>query len=402
MSGFLTEPSRKLPVSHRCNVVVAGGGIAGVAAAISAARTGASVTLVEKQCLLGGLATSGLVTLYLPLCDGLGNQLSFGIAEELLHLSILHGAQEMYPDAWLNGHDIKARRAQRYEVQFNPYYFAIEMEQLLLREGVQISYDTRICDVHMEDRRVTSIIVENQDGRCVIQTGAAVDATGDALLLQRAGAATRPNEKGNKVAGWYYAFTPEKPKLTMLGFSDFVPGTERNFSSSSSEKRFMAQTAKDISDYLIASHASTLSHALMQVQKDKRFELMDIVNMPQFRMTRCLCGEYEMTESDDGKPQDDSVGMIGDWRKKGPRFEVPFSALCADQLENIFAAGRCISADNAMWDISRAIPACSVTGQAAGAAAALSANGSRTAVDELQKALYTAGQKLHFTDLANE
>ena len=53
-----------------CDVLVAGGGIAGIAAALAAARSGADVILAEKQCVLGGLATSGLVTIYLPLCDG--------------------------------------------------------------------------------------------------------------------------------------------------------------------------------------------------------------------------------------------------------------------------------------------------------------------------------------------
>ena len=78
-------------IKGKCEVLVAGGGIAGIAAALAAARTGADVLLLEREYILGGLGTAGIVTIYLPLCDGMGNQVSFGIAEELLRLSIQHG-----------------------------------------------------------------------------------------------------------------------------------------------------------------------------------------------------------------------------------------------------------------------------------------------------------------------
>ena len=89
------------PVMRSCDVLVAGGGVAGIASALAAARHGAHVILLEKQFLLGGLATAGLVTIYLPLCDGEGHQVSFGIAEELFRASILYGAEAEYPHAWL-------------------------------------------------------------------------------------------------------------------------------------------------------------------------------------------------------------------------------------------------------------------------------------------------------------
>ena len=73
------------------DVVVAGAGIAGVSASLAAARQGRSVALIEKQTLIGGLATSGLIYVYLPLCDGNGRQVTFGIAEELLRYSLKYG-----------------------------------------------------------------------------------------------------------------------------------------------------------------------------------------------------------------------------------------------------------------------------------------------------------------------
>ena len=85
----IIEKQRDLEIYGNYDVVVCGGGIAGISAALAAARTGAKTLLIENSYLLGGLATSGLVAIYLPLCDGEGHQLSFGIAEELLRLSVV-------------------------------------------------------------------------------------------------------------------------------------------------------------------------------------------------------------------------------------------------------------------------------------------------------------------------
>ena len=76
------EAARMLPVVGDYDVVVAGGGMAGVAAAVAAARRGARVSLVEKQSALGGLATLGNVTIWLPLCDG-SVSVSFGVSVSL-------------------------------------------------------------------------------------------------------------------------------------------------------------------------------------------------------------------------------------------------------------------------------------------------------------------------------
>ena len=98
MSKFI-EPAKELPIYGKYDTVVVGGGFAGVAAAVAAARGGNKVLLCEKMFILGGLGTSGLVTIYLPLCDGRGNQLSYGLAEELLKVSIEHGHEESTPCA---------------------------------------------------------------------------------------------------------------------------------------------------------------------------------------------------------------------------------------------------------------------------------------------------------------
>lgn len=398
MSDYIETPG-SIPVVEDCDVFVGGGGIAGVAAALAAARQGARVILAEKQCVLGGLATSGLVVIYLPLCDGRGRQMSYGIAEELFRLSILHGAQGPVPEAWLEKGREGERSARRFEVQFNPVCFAIEMEKLLLDAGVRIWYDTRICDVAVEGSRVRALIVENQDGRGAVRARAAVDATGNALLFRKAGESTRRHGRGNPVAGWYYASTRDGLELRMLGFADASEGTERDTEQRPQERRFWGDNAQEINEYLTLSHRATLEDALGRMEAGQILEPAAMTHMPQYRMTRCLYGETLMTEENDGKPVCGSVGMVGDWRKRGPRFEVPYGALYGSAMENLFAAGRCISADDGMWDVMRVIPACAVTGQAAGTAAALTPQKGRTDLATLQETLRRDGVKLKLEEV---
>lgn len=102
------------------DVAVCGGGFAGISAALAAAREGKSVILFEKEYMLGGLGTAGLVTIYLPLCDGFGHQVSFGIAEELLKLSVTYGAEDKYPENWLPGIMLLIRKGTAFRWLVSP------------------------------------------------------------------------------------------------------------------------------------------------------------------------------------------------------------------------------------------------------------------------------------------
>lgn len=384
----------------RCDVLVVGGGIAGIAAALAAARNGADVILLEKQCVLGGLATSGLVTIYLPLCDGRGMQLSYGIAEELLRLSILHGIQDKDPEPWLRGGSVEERKSVRFEVQFNPVWFELEVETLLLREGVRIFYDTRLCGAQVEEGVLIAVEAEDAEGRIRIECASAVDATGDAALFKYSGGEVLGNPMGNSVAGWYYASERSGLKLKMLGFADLADGSERDGVEPGSGRRFRGELAEEVNQYLYLSHQSTLDDLKLRQEKDAAFiEPALITSMPQFRMIRRIEGRAVMTKEDDGQFISDSVGMVGDWRKRGPRFEVPYGALCG-KLPNLYAAGRIVSCDYGMWDVMRVIPCCAVTGEAAGTAAALNAKtGVQPIAQELQAALHRAGQRIHLNEL---
>ena len=145
MTGTYLEPARELPVHGRSDVIVAGGGIAGIAAALSARRAGAErVLLIEREFTLGGLATLGLITIYLPLCDGRGRQVSFGIAEELLRLSVSHGAEVPIPDAWQPGGDAEQRDL------FTDYE---ALEEKKKREKAAFEKERRLQEAMLEIRR---------------------------------------------------------------------------------------------------------------------------------------------------------------------------------------------------------------------------------------------------------
>ena len=184
------------------------------------------VILFEKQYILGGLGTAGLVTIYLPLCDGFGHQVSFGIAEELLKLSITYGAENRYPENWLDGIGTKTEKDKRYEVQYNAQLFAILAEKLLLENGVDILYGSYVVGVSTENKRITKLYVENKSGRTAYSVGAVVDTTGDCDIAKFAGVPTALFKQGNVLAAWYYYTNPSGYHLQMVGASD-IPDEER-------------------------------------------------------------------------------------------------------------------------------------------------------------------------------
>jgi hypothetical protein len=113
-------------------------------------------------------------------------------------------------------------------------------------------------------------------------------------------------------------------------------------------------------------------------------------------MTRRLCGAYILHDTETHKSFDDSIGMISDWRKRGPAYEIPFRCLYGQEVRNLLAAGRNISVTDDMWDITRVIPPCAVTGEAAGTAAALSNDMRYLDIRELQARLIKQNVKLHW------
>ncbi len=415
------KQEKEAPLLCRCDVAVAGGGVAGIAAALAAARQGADVALLEKQCVLGGLATSGLVTVYLPLCDGRGNQVSYGLAEELFRLSVRYGAQRKYPKAWLEGGTKEERIAKRYEVQFNPVYFQLLAERLLKEAGVRIFYDTLVSQAVLEigtgekafgpaevsrevssaEKRIKELIVETAEGRGAVRAKSYVDATGDARVFRAAGAPVQKYEKGNILAAWYYGVSGGRLMLRQLGTveeSDCM-SKERHTDKPLSSRRFGGMSWEDNSQFLQLAHEQMLLDMEARRREDKDFEAALIPGMAQFRMICRIEGKASLRQKDRECYLEESIGMAADWRRRGYVYEIPFGCLCASGFPNIFAAGRIISSDEEMWEVSRVIPACAVTGEAAGIGAALHSQRGQVDLQQLQDCLREQKQILHFREI---
>ncbi len=116
-------------------------------------------------------------------------------------------------------------------------------------------------------------------------------------------------------------------------------------------------------------------------------------------MTRGIVGVTAASLDDDHKYIDDSVGIYSNWRKRGPAYELPFGTLYGRDVKNLLAAGRCISSETLMWDITRVIPVCAVLGEAAGAATAMTDDVWSLNACNLQTKLRKNGVKLHVSDV---
>lgn len=390
-------------ITASCDVLVCGGGFAGISAALAAARQGKKVILVEKQYMLGGLGTAGLVTIYLPLCDGCGKQVSYGIAEELLRLSISMGVEGRYPDNWLDSDDASKRtnKDKRFEVQYNPQLFAILAEQLLNKNVVDILYGSYAVGVSKADDKIDAVIIENKSGRQAIAVKSVVDATGDCDIAHFAEAPTDTFQQGNILAAWYYSLGQKGYSLNKVGFAD-IPDeqkTEANKVQLLVPKRFSGIDGAELSEMMQLSHSATLSSIIEKREADGTLIPTAIATIPQIRMTRRIVGEYTLDDTEAHKFFEDSIGMVSNWRKRGPVYEVPFSTLFSGKVKNLITAGRCTSVTDSMWDIMRVIPCCAVTGQAAGTAAAISDDFSKLNINELQSILKSNGVVLHEKDL---
>lgn len=387
------------PVVKECDVLVCGGGFGGISAALAAARLGKRVILLEKQFMLGGLGTAGLVTIYLPLCDGYGHQVSFGIAEELLRLSISLGAEARYPANWLDYDDPAGRtdKDPRYEVQYNPNLFAILAEQLLMQEGVEILYGTYAVSVSMDGGKIGAVIAENKSGRQAIAVKSVVDATGDCDIAFFAGAPTVNFQQGNVLAAWYYGLDEAGYKLHMLGYAD-IPDDQKGKDHKDKmliPQRFTGLSGDELSLMTRLTHVATLTDIMQKRIKHPDLVPTSIATTPQVRMTRRIDGEYTLHSTEMHTYFADSIGMVSDWRKRGPMYEVPFRTLYSQKVKNLICAGRCTSVTDSMWDVMRVIPCCAVTGQAAGTAAAMTNDFSTLDVAELQEILIRDGVRLH-------
>lgn len=175
--------ARRIPVEDGYDLVVAGGGPAGCAAAICAARLGAKVLLVEAMGCLGGMGTSGLVAAFNPMADG-DTMVVGGFMREVVETMYERGFLPSYvtPDFW--------RRMFHRWTPFNAEGLKLLLDEWTVDAGVEVRFFTRVvdADVDGEAKRVNGVILHNVDGFCMVRAQAFVDCTGDAILSEVCGA----------------------------------------------------------------------------------------------------------------------------------------------------------------------------------------------------------------------
>lgn len=390
LSGNIFEEAAGMSTCHDYDVAVVGGGVAGVAAAAAAARMGAKTVLIEKTCVPGGLASAGLINIYLPLCDGNGSQVTFGIAEELMRRALKYGPGTIPPD-WMTKRD--AAEAERLRCVFAPASLILAVEELLLENGVDVWYDTLAVSVCKDGRYLQTLSVENTDGRSEIHAKAFVDATGGAYLSRMAG--EEVFFAGNVLSFWTLEYEGKR-----------LPGRDRMapeinmLARGNADRTFTAPTAKDVSRYMLETRAMMRNFYAGEYSKNgyDRFSRWPLVvpSMPQFRKIAALKGHFVLESGMEHRRFEDSIGLAADWRKSGPVWEIPFRTLCPRGTDNLFAAGRCISSIGDAWEITRVIPCAALTGETAGYAAALRAeNMTAELSDSVRRRMLGNGNLLH-------
>lgn len=392
------------------DVVVVGAGVAGVAAALEAGRAGLRVALVEKMILTGGLATAGLVNIYLPLCDGRGRQVTFGIAEELLYASARYGPGTV-PKDWrrspVDG------RTSRYQLTFSPAAFTLALDELLEEAGVALWLDTLACLPLLEGERMVGLAVENKSGRGLLRAACFVDATGDADLARRAGAECAPGESFTSI--WaFQAAVAQAQRVAESGQGIELMDAIRLayngewFDTAPERRRWDAADGKEVSHFVLETHRLVREYYRRaqaeegEAGRDRLYPLQ-LPSMAQFRKTWRIVGQATLRDGQDGQRFEDSIGLVADWRRPGPVWEIPYGTLVPRGCDGLLAAGRCISSADDAWEVTRVIPAAALTGQVAGLAATLAVRAGTTPrqvpAEVIQAALQARGIPYHLRDL---
>ena len=366
------------PVVHKgdYDVCVVGGGIAGVAAAVAAARGGAKTIIIEKTVAFGGLATIGLISWYEPLCDGYGKQMIAGIPEELLQLSIRYGFDDL-SKRWKNG----VREGDgSYATHYSPSVFAMALDSYLKENGVAIRVDT-LCTYPVMDGAVCrGIVAETVSGKEFFGAKVVIDATGDASVFDRAGAPCVIGE--NFVTALAHGFTYEHAEAFLANKNAntmskwFWYGSNLAGKGQGDMKLFDGTKSDDVTEYMLLTREMVFD----QIKDQDKFtrDISRIPMMPDFRTIRHIVGEYAFSGEDETVVFADSVGSCADFRSKSvfkrpKHYHIPYSCMYNSAYPNLLAAGRIVSCDREGWEITRVIPVAALTGEAAGTAAAIAA-----------------------------
>lgn len=444
----VSEPARDIPVCAEVDVLVCGGGPAGLCAAIAAARTGVKALLLERYGFLGGMLTAGLVITIKGFGPDQGQgpnrwrdfqPVVRGIPEEIVRTLNTEGA------AFGDIVDPEAAKSV--------------LDQIVQEAGVDVLLHSMVAGAIVRDGRINGIIVENKSGRSAILAKVTVDATGDGDVACRAGAACAKGRDGDG------AFQPMTPCFTLADVR--YPWNEKCRSIEQSRCACLvnpeiisaqAQAVKKgelppsclcavpgvtggrlredhlwinaIWQYGDATDARQLTRAEIEGRQKVRRLVAFYKGRPGceaayvartgaqigVRESRRVCGEYALTEKDilDSRRFDDSIAKgcwqidihspdggktAGRWEARpGRTYDIPYRCLTPRGVDGLLVAGRCISTTHEAHSSVRVMGTCMAVGHAAGAAAALAARTGvtpgRLAVGALQETLRAQGASL--------
>ena len=396
----------KIVAEKKCDVFVAGAGVAGAAAALQAARMGKKVILAEKCAALGGMATTGHVNLFEPMCNGRGTQIMKGMADEMLRMAIRYGYDDM-PAEWQNGEPGQGSTNKRFVCHFSACIFALTLCEELDKAGVEILFDTVVTDVEATGGHIDSVLIFNKSGYTRVTAAMFVDTTGDSDLLDKLGVPTVTQGGHHTYAGWglslescrraVEAGTVEKVCFDMVGGNASWNG--RNHPEGM--PLWDGTDGDQVSNYFRTNQIELLNN----IKGDDRHsrEIVMLPFMHQIRTTRRIDGNYTLRyEEDMYRHFADSVGAVCDPMKRDGLFEVPFGTLVRDGFDNIITAGRSASGEGLAWNVLRVIPQAILTGQAAGVACAQAIDDgcaiTSINITALQKVMEETGNIIHFDD----
>ncbi len=393
---YVDEAARRTRVHATTEVLVVGGGTAGTAAAIAAARTGAQTMLVERYGALGGIATDGLVILLLTLDDGAGRQMVRGLCQEITDRLAARGAA-FFPPAGEWGSDDPAlvehyRRwglvwgsgphRVRYSVAYDPEDLRLVLSEMVREADVRLLLHAWGCEPVLDGDRITAVTFQGKQGRFAIRADVVIDATGDGDLFAAAGCAfdlervlpwlwfrmggVENVEQAISSGGWYFHTLGDGRVLLPWGATerigrkiDATDPEDLTFAEVECRRQVMAEV-----DRLRA-----------EVPEFRRAHVCDVASQLGITESRRLHGDYVLQRDDVDRSFDDTIAVTGHWTKYGARYAIPYRALRSSRVANLLVAGRCISVDHRVHHATKEIPPCMATGEAAGTAAALAVRG---------------------------
>lgn len=396
--------SKSIPVKKQYDVIVCGGGVAGVAAAVSAANNGFSTLLLEKSNILGGLGTLGLINLFVPMCNGRGKQIIFGLAEKWLRMSATLG-WDTIPSEWKDG-EPKEPTNVRYIQNYSPAIFAYQLTDELKKSGADILFDCIATDPVMDGNICNGVVIESKGGTEFYPCRMLIDTTGDCDVLRRGGIPTVSGE--NFFTFYTKMVTLDSCKRAVETgnirhiYTDMCGGGINLFGDNqpSDVPRWSGLSSEEVTDYIVRNQLLILEK--LKTTDRKTREIVTTPGMPQFRTTAHIKGDYSFNVADAYRHFDDSVCAINDFEHRDHLFEVPLRALTRRDFPNIITAGRSADGTGYGWDLLRVIPPAILTGQAAGEAACLAIKTNTAVADvdikTLQAKLEKENVMIHFPD----